>query len=39
VIVNDMSEINVDAELVRAGDAAVDHADPMPDWGQVAHDH
>jgi G3E family GTPase len=27
VIVNDMSEINVDAELVRAGDAAIDHVE------------
>ncbi|MDO8185600.1 GTP-binding protein [Conexibacter sp. JD483] len=25
VIVNDMSEVNVDAELVRRGDAAIDH--------------
>jgi G3E family GTPase len=27
VIVNDMSEINVDAELVRSGDAAIDHVE------------
>ncbi|MBN9624273.1 MAG: GTP-binding protein, partial [Actinobacteria bacterium] len=27
VIVNDMSEINVDAALVRAGDAAIDHVE------------
>ena len=27
VIVNDMSEINVDADLVRAGDAAIDHVE------------
>ncbi len=27
VIVNDMSEINIDAELIRAGDAALSHTD------------
>ena len=27
VIVNDMSEINIDAELVRSGDAAIDHVE------------
>ena len=27
VIVNDMSEINVDAELIRSGDAAIDHVE------------
>ena len=27
VIVNDMSEVNIDAALVRSGDAALSHAD------------
>jgi G3E family GTPase len=27
VIVNDMTEINIDAELVRSGDAAIDHVE------------